>query len=27
LAKENDFFLDKDGEIDPIKIMSLAGWR
>jgi hypothetical protein len=27
LAKEKDFFLDKYGEIDPIKIMSLAGWR
>ena len=27
LAKEKDYFLDKDGEIDPIKIMKLSGWR
>jgi hypothetical protein len=27
LAKENDYFLDKVGEIDPIKIMRLSGWR
>jgi len=26
LAKEKDYFLDKDGEIDPIKIMKLSGW-
>jgi hypothetical protein len=27
LAKEKDYFLDKDGEIDPNKIMKLSGWR
>ena len=27
LAKEKDYFLDKDGEIDPIKIMKLSGWK
>ena len=27
LAKEKDCFLDKDGEIDPIKIMKLSGWK
>ncbi len=26
LSKEKDYFLDKDGEIDPIKIMKLSGW-
>ena len=27
LAKEKDYFLDKDGGIDPIKIMKLSGWK
>ena len=27
LAKEKDYFLDKDGEIDPIKIIKLSGWK
>ena len=27
LAKEKDYFLDKDGKIDPIKIMKLSGWK
>lgn len=27
LAKEKDYFLNKDGEIDPIKIMKLSGWK
>ena len=27
LAKEKDYFIDKDGEIDPIKIMKLSGWK
>ena len=24
---ENDCFLDKNGEVDPIKIIELAGWE
>ena len=26
VGREKDYFLDKKGEVDPIKIIELAGW-